>query len=197
MPKIKIKAGSITNLTDARYFAAMMVDYMGFCLDFSHDERISPEEFHGIKAWVEGPEIVAEVGKTPKSLLQEVYSQEDYQWVSCHLDNTSFEGDQNIIEVQVDSIQDLAHLDFKSSKIYQLHLDQIVEEDLYQGVLLTELCTQHKVFVPAPNHEHNIRRLIEDIKPYGIHVKGGTEEKVGFKSYEELDFFFEQMEIYA
>jgi len=61
MPKIKIKASSITNLTDARYFAAMLVDYLGFQLDLSHDERINSEEFHGIKAWVEGPKIVAQV----------------------------------------------------------------------------------------------------------------------------------------
>ena len=90
MPKFKIKASWITNLTDARYFAAMLVDYLGFQLDLSHDDRISPEVFHGIKAWVEGPQIVAQVGKTPADLLQEVYAADDFDLVTCDLDNNQF-----------------------------------------------------------------------------------------------------------
>ena len=197
MPKIKIKASSIANLTDARYFAAMMVDFMGYQLDLSHDERLSTAEFHGIKAWVEGPEIVAQVGKTPKALLAEIYSAEDYQWISCDMDNHDYDDKSVIAEFRPKSIQDLAHQTFKSGRIYQLHLQDISEQDLYQGVLLSELCAQHQVFVSAPSQEQNIRKLIEDIQPYGIDLLGGAEEKVGFKSYEELDVFFEHLEIYT
>jgi|GEM_PF-245461 phosphoribosylanthranilate isomerase len=197
MPKIKIKASSIANLTDARYFAAMMVDYMGYQLDLSHDERLSAAEFHGIKAWVEGPEIVAQVGKTPKSLFAEVYSAEDYQWVSCDIDNRDYDDSKVIAEFRPKSIQDLAHQTFQTGQIYQLHLEDIPEQTLYQGALLSELCAQHQVFISAPSLEQNIRTLIEDIQPYGIDILGGAEEKVGFKSYEELDVFFEHLEIYG
>ena len=41
------------------------------------------------------------------------------------------------------------------------------------------------------------RKLIEEVRPYGISVQGGAEEKVGFKSYDELDVFFDQLEIYS
>jgi len=197
MPKIKIKASSIANLTDARYFAAMMVDFMGFQLDLSHDQRITREEFHGIKAWVEGPEIVAQVGKTPKALFAEVYNQEDYQWLSCDIENHDYDDKNVIAEFRPKSIQDLAHQTFQSDHIYQLHLQDIPEHDLYQGALLAELSAQHQVYISAPSHEQNIRKLIEDIQPYGIDLLGGVEEKVGFKSYEELDVFFEHLEIYS
>jgi len=197
MPKIKIKASSITNLTDARYFAAMMVDFMGFQLDLSHDERITPEQFHGIKAWVEGPEIVAQVGKTPQHLFHDIYSTDDYQWVSCDEANQDYDENIRICELRPSSIQDLAHLTLQQGTIYQLHLQAISEQDLYQSKLLSEICAQHKVFISAPSHEEYIRQLVEEIQPYGIDVMGGAEEKVGFKSYEELDVFFEQYEMYA
>jgi len=112
------------------------------------------------------PEIVAQVGKTPKSLFAEVYSAEDYQWVSCDIDNRDYDDSKVIAEFRPKSIQDLAHQTFQTGQIYQLHLEDIPEQTL-------------------------------DIQPYGIDILGGAEEKVGFKSYEELDVFFEHLEIYG
>ena len=197
MPKFKIKASSITNLTDARYFAAMLVDYLGFQLDLSHDDRISPEVFHGIKAWVEGPQIVAQVGKTPADLLQEVYAADDFDLVACDLDNNQFPQAETIYTYTPTSLQALAHQEFAKDRIYQLDLAAIDEQEMYRGRLLSELCAQHKIFVSAPSHEGHIRKLIEEVRPYGISVQGGAEEKVGFKSYDELDVFFDQLEIYS
>lgn len=197
MPKIKIKASSITNLTDARYFAAMLVDFLGFELDLSHDSRISPEEFHGIKSWVEGPKIVAQVGKTPADLIYEVYAAEDFDVVGCHIDHQDFQQKDRILQFTPNSIQDLAHQNFATEKVYHLDLSNIDENQLYQGQLLRELCSQHSLFISAPNHEQYSRILIEEIKPFGIDVKGGAEEKVGFKSFDELDVFFEHLEIYS
>lgn len=197
MPKVKIKASSITNLTDARYFAAMLVDFLGFQLDLSHDQRISPEEFHGIKAWVEGPQIVAQVGKTPAKLLQEVYSTDDFDLVSCDNDNPDFPHPETIYTYTPPSLQELAHQEFKKGRIYQLDLTSLDEPQIYSGRLLPDLCAQHSLFISAPSHDGHIRKLIEEIQPYGISVQGGAEEKVGFKSYEELDVFFDQLEIYS
>lgn len=55
-----IKAGSITNLTDARFFAAYDVDYIGFCFDPLSADYISPQNALAIKGWISGPKIVAE-----------------------------------------------------------------------------------------------------------------------------------------
>lgn len=55
-----IKAGSITNLTDARFFAAYDVDYIGFCFDPLSPDYISPQNALAIKGWISGPKIVAE-----------------------------------------------------------------------------------------------------------------------------------------
>lgn len=55
-----IKAGSITHLTDARFFAAYHVDYIGFCFDPQSNSYISPDKANAIRGWVTGPKIVAE-----------------------------------------------------------------------------------------------------------------------------------------
>ncbi|MFN3939097.1 MAG: hypothetical protein ACK4IY_00830 [Chitinophagales bacterium] len=58
--KIPVKAGAISNLTDARFFAAYGVDMLGFCFDPQSENYISPHEALAIKGWISGPQIVAE-----------------------------------------------------------------------------------------------------------------------------------------
>jgi len=197
MPKIKIKARNIANLTDARYFAAMGVDFLSFQLDLSHEERIDATVFHGIKAWVEGPEIVAQVGKTPSNLLYDVYAADDFDLVCCDPENKDYDNPNTIYTISPPSLQELAHLTLDPERRYHLDLQRIPEDSIYAGKLLPELCAKHQLFISAPTHESYIRQLIEDIQPYGIALMGGEEEKVGFKSYEELDVFFDQFEIYS
>ena len=62
MLKTKILAGSITNLTDARYFAAWEVEWMGFNLNASEETFMPPAQVMAIKEWVEGPNILGEFG---------------------------------------------------------------------------------------------------------------------------------------
>ena len=56
-----VKAGSITNLTDARFFAAYDVDFIGFNFDPKSPDYISPQNALAIKGWITGPKIVAEL----------------------------------------------------------------------------------------------------------------------------------------
>lgn len=55
-----IKAGAITHLTDARFFAAYNVDFLGFCFDPQSPSYIEPVKAIAIRDWVTGPKIVAE-----------------------------------------------------------------------------------------------------------------------------------------
>ena len=57
----KVIAGPIKNLTDARYFAAWMVDYMSFDLRANSTEYIGPEKIKEIVEWVEGPLILGDI----------------------------------------------------------------------------------------------------------------------------------------
>ncbi|HAI56952.1 MAG TPA: hypothetical protein DCM04_03365, partial [Saprospirales bacterium] len=52
MLKTKIIAADLQNLTDARYFAAWLVDYMSFNLS---EESANLSKIKEIMDWVEGP----------------------------------------------------------------------------------------------------------------------------------------------
>ena len=60
MLKIKVKASQVTNLTDARYFAAWEVEWLGFNFDQGSEHYIQPQSMKAIKEWVEGVQVVGE-----------------------------------------------------------------------------------------------------------------------------------------
>lgn len=62
----KVIATQVTNLTDARYFAARGIDYLLFDLD-----KIALEQILEIKEWVEGPELLFLFSDSSISLLDE------------------------------------------------------------------------------------------------------------------------------
>ena len=59
----------IQHLTDARYFAAVGVDYMSLVLD---DSQLSFDRWHAIRDWVEGVSLVAEPSNDSESLLAKI-----------------------------------------------------------------------------------------------------------------------------
>lgn len=57
-----VKIASVSNLSDARYCAGMGVDQLGFNLNPTSTDAISPELFMEIQSWVSGPSLVGEFG---------------------------------------------------------------------------------------------------------------------------------------
>ncbi|NJN34709.1 MAG: hypothetical protein HC817_11125 [Saprospiraceae bacterium] len=57
---LKIKANAITNLTDARYFAAKEVEWLSFNFIENAPDYIEPMRARAIFEWVEGPKILGE-----------------------------------------------------------------------------------------------------------------------------------------
>ena len=66
-----IKASTITNLTDARYFAAQEVDYLGFNLEPDTPGFLDPIYMKAMREWVQGPKIVGEFANMPLAHIQE------------------------------------------------------------------------------------------------------------------------------
>lgn len=62
-----VKAGSITNLSDARYCAGMGVDLLGFNVIEGQEDYISPKQFQEIRGWISGPGVVAQLYGIPSA----------------------------------------------------------------------------------------------------------------------------------
>ena len=76
MLKAKIKISQITNLTDARYFAAWGVDFLGFDINPESEHFSSPSIVAEISEWVEGPERPwrADLVNVPVMMLNNILS---------------------------------------------------------------------------------------------------------------------------
>ncbi len=211
MLKTTVKASRITNLTDARYFAAWEVNYIGFDLEVGSEYYIAPELVKAMKEWLEGPQFVAELGSFPdfdvtKSLLEalgmdaiqlgtmasnetiETFAQlglpiiKEYTWneTSNWPDiRKSFESVQNHVECFL--------IDFSQNNVdvASMKMD------------LKALCHSFPILIDAPISGDAIDAFLDEVQPKGLSVKGGEEEKVGYKSFDEVDDIFEALEIYV
>ncbi|MBU6324716.1 MAG: hypothetical protein KJS92_04445 [Bacteroidetes bacterium] len=57
---LKLKFNSIRTLSEARYAAAVLADYVGFRMDPAHAETLGAAQIQGIIAWINGPVCTGE-----------------------------------------------------------------------------------------------------------------------------------------
>ena len=174
----KILASNIRNLTDARYFAAWMVDYMSFDISANSQSFIGPSNITEIIDWLEGPEFIGNfcdhdnVEFVVENMRQLKLSGaiSNHKWV---LDNWDFE--QGKLFYIVSEFELIKNLD-----TIIITKPEAVESFINAG---------HEVYVDSKYFD---LELLEDLgKRTGLCLEGGEEIKTGLKSFDELDEIFE------
>lgn len=213
MLKTKIKASSITNLTDARYFAAWEAEWLGFNLDPGTENYVSPATVQAMKEWVDGVKIVGEFNKqeardiltsvdilgldavqlgTFASLetLQALHAKEvpvlqEFVVEEWH--------DLSALAIQMEARSGLAAyflLDFaKNGLSWAAAKSNVLAE-------LRQLAEDFPLLLNLPFPASEVEEVLEQTGAAGFSVQGGEEEKVGFKSFDELDDLFEALEVF-
>ncbi len=211
----KVMASRLTNLTDARYFAAWYVDYLGVNLEAGNADSVDSMTFMAMKEWVEGPEWVAELGFVEGNVESVVSALAEWGIKNVQvgsfssndvIKNLSEAGLSVILEVSASSednhfispsmVQKMESL--KSGvKCFRWDLSSISLEVLFEQTKeIKNICSMHPIWLDLPYMEgERLLSFLNDVQPMGLAVKGGPEEKVGFKSYDELDDVFEALEI--
>lgn len=210
MLRTKILAGSVTNLTDARYFAAMGVEWMGFNLNPGDDTFMPPLQVQAIKEWVEGPAILGEFNLQSAAEIQRLSGDLELDAIQLgmftELDtllaiDTALPVIKEIVLDQSStrttleqSLQAFAPhvryflLDFAKN---QWTLEDLEEHGAINWAYIQQLCESYPILLHLGFPADQIIDLLEDLEPTGLKVMGGEEEKVGYKSYEELDELLE------
>ncbi len=204
MLKLPTKASQIHNLTDARYFAAWGVDWLGFDLNEAPLASVK-----AIKEWVEGPKIVGEFGIQNAEEIKEIVKALNLDAIQvgmlAGLDLVKdLEGISIFKEVVVEDLVAVENLPKILAvfapfvKYFILNFDKngisYSELNAIHRKYLAELCTNNKIILSIHFDPKEMDVLIDEVKPYGISLAGGAEEKVGFKSFDELDDIFEALE---
>lgn len=210
MLKTKIKANAISNLTDARYFAAWEVEWLGFNLA-EGNQSLSLEKVAAIKEWVDGVKIIGEFNLTaPETIKKSV----DY--LNLHYIQIGMFSDPTIIKTITPKVKLIQELVMDTPEQFDLieqrikHNQSSVEHfilDLKKNRLLwpnlsastkeriKRLTEQFDVLIHLDLTADQALEILNTVNPLGFCVEGGEEEKVGYKSFEELDELFESLEI--
>ena len=212
MLKTKVKASSVTNLTDARYFAAWEAEWLGFNLDAGSESYVAPQVMQAIKEWVDGVKIVGEFSLqsaeevlqaadlleleavqlgmyTPDAALKALHQEEVPVLLEIVLE--SIDGLSDVVQ-QMEEKAPFVHaflLNFDKNGIAWEQMDLSTKEKL------KEICLRHPLILSMGFKPDSLDEVLA-LQPYGISVQGGEEEKVGFKSFDELDELFEQLETF-
>ena len=213
MLKTKVKASSVTNLTDARYFAAWEIEWLGFNFDTGSEAYIQPQVMQAIKEWVDGVRIVGEFSLQPAGEILQAADLLELEAVQLPMftDTDTLQELHRaevpvLLEVILETPGELATaggrmeeqepfvvaflLNFDKNGIGWEHLDEQARQQL------RSLCRDYPIILSMDFDAAALEEVLESVQPYGINVRGGAEEKVGFKSFDELDELFEGLETY-
>lgn len=214
MTTTKIKASSIANLTDARYFAAWHVEWLGFNFSAGTAAFIAPIQAKAIQEWVDGPKIVGEFDLESSQEILAIAETVALDGVQLGmyagldtvmaLNGRFFVIKELVIEAQADPAT-IEHLldDFAPHvQLFLFNFDKsgMTWHDLEKSSQLSpawlqDCCRRYSVLLSIAIPPEVARGILDDLQPAGINLFGGDEERVGVKSFDELDALLEQLEI--
>ena len=201
-----IKASRIAHLTDARYFAAREVDYLGFNLEEGTAGYLDPMYMKAIREWVEGPKIVGEFNRTPIRVVREAASFFGLDAVQVSVQNhglqlAELEGLEVILSIGMNdqglpfpkpALQELAAFadvflfDFSGVKVSKsIFYDQ---QDFWREVFALRPSLL-QADIPASDWPE----MLETLGLTGLSIVGGEEEQVGVKSFDQIEEIFEAL----
>lgn len=192
MLRTKIKVSSINNLTDARYFAAWGADYLGFSCNEESELYCTPEKIREILDWIEGPECVLEFsGWQEKTEIERLIEQ--FECSCLHFESFA----QNTARFNLPIFQDVFCEKMDASDIKNIDFPVIRSEKKFMALNQDDLfniqniMTHHQCFIDIEFQSSELEEMLSILPSYGIILRGGSEEKPGFKSFEQLDEIFE------
>ncbi len=206
-----VKAAEVSHLTDARYFAAWEVAYLGFPIGTA---GISLPEVEAIRAWIEGPQIVGEWSPTdalPTAEDLATYRLDALQLSQIHTPMEIAAAAQIYeLPIWVEMIpapsptlaEDIRQFLEARKQFADCFVLNFAKAGIQWAALLdsTPITLQSLQTITA---NYPILLEISGTSPSsalqalpalaGFSVRGGEEEKVGFKDFDELADFFEDL----
>jgi phosphoribosylanthranilate isomerase len=212
MLKIRVKADCISNLTDARYFAAREVEWLSFCFIENHENYIEPIKARAMFDWVEGVRIVGEFDELEATALN--FYIENWQLKNIQVGNRTtaaqlvgVENAHILKEFEMEAATTAANLrtlctDFEplvEAFVLNFKKNQLSFADISRSAAaigfsdLADLCNTFKIIL---NIDFEAAQLAEisTLNLYGLSIEGGEEERVGVKSFQELDAILDILE---
>jgi phosphoribosylanthranilate isomerase len=212
MSKLTVKASEIANLTDARYFSAREVEWLGFSIDNNSENYLAPFQINAIREWISGPQIVVELGTlSGKEIITHAIELLKPNAIQigpfCDKDMLSAASSVAVIrELIPDDLEQLEDYMFEwiawqtNISFFMLNLEkngyswQLLKNNEKTLKTLKQLCNEYDVMLSLVFEPIELNEILLELKPFGLSFKGGEEEKTGMKSFEAIDEIFDLIE---
>jgi phosphoribosylanthranilate isomerase len=210
MLKLKIKASQITNLTDARYFAAKEVEWLSFNFAERTDNYIEPMRARAMFDWVEVPHIIGEFDGFDADAVN--FYAENWGLKAVQVGESSeifnLKSDYIVKEIIIDNATTaeilrgmlLPYVGIVAAFQLNFELENITFSDVKAGKHplsikgLLGLCAAFNIILAIDFPLDELDEILA-LQPLGLSLKGGEEERIGVKSFDELDEIFDRLEI--
>lgn len=200
-----VKVSHINNLSDARYCAGMYVNWLGFSLEESDENFLSPEKFKEITDWLSGVSYVAEFETThPENILKKLEAYPGMEIVEIseeiHIPMLLNTGLSLVYRANINTSTDIWELSSKASGFQSNEVIILLESTLDEidNDMIAEihtLASQTKVILGFGLNPNNLDTILDKTGVYGIALKGGHEIKPGLKDFDELADILEVLEV--
>jgi phosphoribosylanthranilate isomerase len=205
-------ASAVNNLTDARYFAARGVEWLSFRLGDAPD-GISLLAAKAIAEWVDGVKIVGEFDfATALQILEANQSMHfDAVQVGMFTPVNELEKLSNltlikevVVEKNTTAVELMGHYEANAQSCAYFLLDFTKSGTdwaaLQAGELLTveflnNLFHKKNTILSLDFQPSETQRVLDALRPFAFSLTGGEEEKIGLKSFDELDEILDQLEL--
>ena len=191
----KVKAGSVSSLSDARYFAAMGVDWLGFDVNPNSESFVSPELYNNIAGWVAGPKRVIEISVGQEKDIDKLIG--DYSPDGIMVSNLSFplwliSGLTTFARVNIETFSLDIFIKLGTKPDYLVFDFDGHDPNLYIE-MLESLSKVTNILLSVETQIKNIAALIAELPIVGLSLKGLKELAVGLKEYDYSELL-EQLE---
>lgn len=173
----KVIAQNITNLTDARYFAAWGVDYLSYNMIPNSDYEIHWDTIQEIVSWVEGPKTLIETNGL-----------DHMEDIDGHILNISFSS-LPLVNEAFFRISPSALDNGLANGNYIIKFDHRVEKIL-ANISSMDLIGS-TIYLDITDFDFQRLDDLPEGDGIGLVVQGGDEEKIGVKSYDNLDILYD------
>ncbi|WP_158860689.1 phosphoribosylanthranilate isomerase [Lunatibacter salilacus] len=204
--KTFVKISNVNNLSDARYCSGMYVDLMGFALETTDENYLSPDAFKEITDWLSGLQYVGEFTTSePSFILEQISAYDGIQYIQVeeenHLQKLAHSGYKLILNKGVDNDEQLRELLPLAQRLKETDVILLIDSSdpgLYDNPdwnVVREIAQNCDVLLGFGFNADTVEMILETTQVKGIAIKGGKEIKPGIKDFDELADTLEKLEI--
>ncbi len=180
MSQHQILVRKISNLTDARYFAAQGVDWLSIRL---HSDPASFSFWHTVRDWVEGIRLAAEYEENDEMLLSKIIIDAKPEGLLAnHLDFVHLTGGLEMFVVADDYHSHLLHHGIKVILPY--------DQGMADGKSFLSI-PPDQIYLESEWNEQSILDIKNSGYSGGFCFRSTPESKTGMKDFSEIDHLLE------